>query len=224
MKRVLHLTEDGSHTLFATDMDEPYHSVRGAIRESKHVYIEQGLAELKKESVSILEIGLGTGLNLLLSLCDARFADKDIAYYAVEKFPLVEKEYRALNYPDLIGDCEPGLFQRIHECPWEQNIVLREGFNLFKHRADFREMRLPGSYDLVYFDAFAPDKQPELWSLAVFKKIGSRMNPGGILVSYTAKGSVRRNLKTIGFDVQKVPGPPGKREMIRAIKTGLGGV
>jgi tRNA U34 5-methylaminomethyl-2-thiouridine-forming methyltransferase MnmC len=141
-----------------------------------------------------------------------------VHYQAVEKYPLLPSEYSGLNYETLIEDLPEGILQKIHEAPWEIKVELSYGFSLFKEKTDIRTMHASGPFDLVYFDAFAPDKQPELWTTEVFGLIAQITNPGAILVTYSSKGMVRRALIDCGFQVFKVPGPPGKREMIRAVR------
>jgi len=218
MERILRITGDGSHTIFQKALNEPYHSAHGALQESQHVFINQGLHNVKATSVRILEIGFGTGLNALLTLSEALLQKLVIYYHAVEKYPLIESEYTLLNYEELIDGLPEGILQRIHSFPWEKPVKISERFTLYKEKADFRSMSLPTKFNLVYFDAFSPGKQPELWSSDVFGAVAKSAEPGCILVTYSAKGSVRRTLDSCGFDVTKVAGPPGKREMIRAIK------
>ncbi|MEN8202145.1 MAG: tRNA (5-methylaminomethyl-2-thiouridine)(34)-methyltransferase MnmD [Bacteroidota bacterium] len=218
MKRSLRLTEDGSHTLYLNDLEEPYHSMHGAIQESRHVFIIQGFKSLAKSKLHILEIGLGTGLNLLLSYQESKKEGIGVHYHAVEKFPLIPAEFSGLNYETLLEGLPEGLLQQIHTAPWEHEIDLSSDFSLYKEQSDFRSMNPKGPFDLVYFDAFAPEKQPELWTSEVFSVLGRLTNPGAILVTYSSKGIVRRALKDCGFQVKKVPGPPGKREMIRAVR------
>ena len=218
MKRSLTITEDGSHTMFAQGFNEPYHSMHGALRESMHVFIKQGLLTVNVRSVRILEIGFGTGLNAVLSLRAANQNKVDIYYHSIEKYPLKESEYSLLNYENFIDGLPEGTLHQMHSCPWEQAVQISKRFTLFKEKADFRTMRPPPQINLVYFDAFSPDKQPELWSSEVFGIIADTAEKGAVLVTYSAKGSVRRTLDSCGFEVRKVAGPPGKREMIRAIK------
>jgi len=218
MKRSLRMTEDGSHTLYLSALEEPYHSMHGAIQESRHVFINQGFNWVSKNNISILEIGMGTGLNLILSYRESKKKGIRVHYHGIEKYPLLPSEYSGLNYETLIEDLPVGLLRKIHETPWGINMDLSEDFILFKEQTDIRSMRPKGLFDLIYFDAFAPDKQPELWSTEVFGQIARLANPGAILVTYSSKGTVRRALNDCGFKVSKVPGPPGKREMIRAVR------
>ncbi len=216
MNRELRITEDGSHTIYLTDIDEPYHSIHGAIQESTHVFIEQGFRQVVRSPIHILEMGLGTGLNLLLTLAASENKGIKVFYHAVEKYPLKKEEYRELNYEKMIANVPRGTLKAIHESPWNKTFSLTESFQLFKEKADIRAMEPGDGFDLVYFDAFAPAKQPELWSDAVFSKVYCYMNRDALLVTYTSKSTVRRTMESCGFRVEKVPGPPGKREMIKA--------
>jgi len=218
MERELRITEDGSHTMFVKGLDEPYHSTHGALQESLHVFIKQGMLSIKQSSVRILELGFGTGLNALLTLRESLPLNLEIYYHAVEKYPLQESEYKSLNYEKLVDLLPKGTLHKIHSCPWGEAVQISERFTLYKEEADFRAMKLPQNINLVYFDAFSPDKQPELWTPEVIGAIGEECDPGAILVTYSSKGVIRRTLNACGFDVHKVAGPPGKREIIRAIK------
>lgn len=216
MKRELRLTEDGSFTIYVPEMDEPYHSIHGAIQESRHVFIGHGLQSLDLPKLRILEIGFGTGLNALLTLVEAGNRGLTVDYHAVEKYPLLEKEYSSINFEALVKGVQPGTFKKLHEVIWEEPVAINDYFTLFKEETDVRSMSPGGNFDLVYFDAFAPQKQAHLWTEEVFRSLSCFVKPGGVLVTYTCKGSVRRALISCGFEVVKVPGPPGKREMIRA--------
>ena len=218
MERSLRMTDDGSHTLYVDKLDEPYHSTHGALQESMHVFIEQGLLTLSKPKLNILEMGFGTGLNALLTMHFARQGKQEVHYHAVEKYPLSKAEYSQLNFEQLMDGAPTGFLNLIHDAEWEKSIQISDGFSLFKEQADFRSMNLPRDFDLVYFDAFSPDKQPELWSTEVFATIAKSTRKGAVLVSYSSKGIVRRTLTSCGFNIKKVPGPPGKREMIRAVR------
>ena len=218
MIRELRITEDGSHTIFLKDLAEPYHSIHGSIQESMHVFINQGFGLTRHSPVHILEIGLGTGLNALLTLSESEKRGIEVIYHAVEKYPLLPEEFKELNFEKFIPDIPAGSLLAIHEGPWQQDFNLSSNFRLYKELTDIRSMKPGGKFDLVYFDAFAPDKQPELWSEEVFTQVAGCMNPRAILVTYAAKGSVRRTMKACGLQVEKVPGPPGKREMIRAAR------
>ena len=218
MERSLMMTEDGSHTMFINGMDEPYHSTHGALQESMHVFIKEGLQRAEHTSLRILELGFGTGLNALLTLKESISEDLNIYYHAVEKYPLAESEYTLLNYEKVIDSCPEGVLLRMHNSPWGKPVKMTGHFTLYKENADFRSMNLPLHFNLIYFDAFSPEKQPELWSKDIFDTISKVSDPGAILVTYSSKGAVRRTLNECGFNVHKVPGPPGKREMISAVK------
>jgi tRNA U34 5-methylaminomethyl-2-thiouridine-forming methyltransferase MnmC len=218
MERSLRLTEDGSHTLYADKLDEPYHSTNGALQESMHVFIEQGLYAKAKPGLRILELGFGTGLNAILTMRYANQANLEIHYHAVEKYPLEKAEYSQLNFEQVIEGVPEGCLNLMHDAEWETTVRLSDRFTLYKEEADFRSMNPPGHYDLVYFDAFSPDKQPELWSADVFSTIQKSTRRGAVLVTYSSKGLVRRTLISCGFTVEKIPGPPGKIEMIRATR------
>lgn len=218
MERSLMMTEDGSHTMFMNGMDEPYHSTHGALRESMHVFIKEGLQRTEQTTLRILELGFGTGLNALLTLKESILKNLNIYYHAIEKYPLTESEYALLNYEKVIDMCPEGAFLQMHNSPWGKPINMTDNFTLYKENSDFRSMKLPSHFNLIYFDAFSPDKQPELWTKNIFDTISKVSDPGAILVTYSSKGTVRRTLSACGFNVHKVAGPPGKREMIRAVK------
>jgi len=218
MERKLMITEDGSHTMFVNGLDEPYHSTHGALQESSHIFIKHGLHTIERNSVRILELGFGTGLNALLTFIESILLDLDIYYHTVEKYPLADSEYKQLNFEKLVQQSPKGLLHQLHSCPWGESVQVSERFTLYKEKADFRSMNPPSNINLVYFDAFSPDKQPDLWTSAIFGCIAQHTDPGAILVTYSSKGLVRRALTSSGFEVSKVAGPPGKREMIRAIK------
>ncbi len=215
-KPVLIKTDDGSHTLSLPSAGETYHSRFGAIRESRHVFINNGLLVSEKDPLHILEIGFGTGLNALLTLQETEDTVRRIHYTALERYPVPLEIVSRLNYCNLLNiDCER--FLRMHTLPWGKESSLTDRFSLLKIQDDLLTSHLPGHYDLIYFDAFSAAAQPEMWTPEIFSKIGSAMTQGAILVTYAAKGSVRRALQQTGFRVERLPGPPGKREMIRAI-------
>lgn len=199
-------------------MDEPYHSIHGALQESMHVFIKRGLLKTGQTSLRILELGFGTGLNALLTLRESNLQNRIVYYHAVEKYPLIFQEYNQLNYEDVIDSCPKGMLLAMHDSPWNIPVKITEQFTLYKEESDFRSMDLPSHFNLIYFDAFSPDKQPELWTAEIFEHISKVSDPGAILVTYSSKGSVRRALESCGFTVNKVEGPVGKREMIMAIK------
>lgn len=220
MKRQLIETEDGSHSFYLPELDEHFHSTHGAIQESQHVYIEAGLKQISKNKVHIFEAGFGTGLNALLSIVESDKSGQNIHYYGIEKYPLTQEEYTRLNYSNLTGfDCQP-TFLSMHECQWEKPLKLTANFQFTKIKNDLTTFSFDAFpfFDLVYYDAFAPNKQGNVWDKAIFKRIYEHCAPGAILVTYCARGEVRRTLQTVGFRTERIPGPPGKREMLRAIK------
>jgi tRNA U34 5-methylaminomethyl-2-thiouridine-forming methyltransferase MnmC len=218
------VTGDGSHTLHVPGLQENYHSVYGAIAESRHIFINAGLNFIiqKNKRVKILEIGFGTGLNALLTMIESALTGIHIDYWSLELHPLPEEVLSKLNYPEMIDF--PGatdFFRQIHSCPWNMEVQLSDNFHLNKIHVSLSDYQ-PGKeeYDLVYFDAFGPDVQPEIWSQEVFIKMAMALKINGILVTYSTKGTVKRNLKSAGFTIEKLPGPRGKREILRAVKSG----
>lgn len=217
-------TNDGSHSLRHESLQETYHSTHGAVQESLHVFIHHGvhhlIAQAHKPSLSILEIGFGTGLNALLTLRESIATQTRLSYTTVEKFPLSWALVNNLNYPAQVKmDRSDFYFQQLHEAKWEQDVSIAETFMLKKINLDIlSDEWTPPSVDIVFFDAFAPSKQPDLWQLPVLEKIVQAILPGGVFVTYCAQGQLKRNLRSIGLIVESLPGPPGKREMVRALK------
>lgn len=205
-------TADGSDTLRHPVTGETYHSSRGALGESLHVFIENGLKAVPGKEISVLEMGFGSGLNAWLTLDHARHNGLSVDYTAVELYPVPSEIAALLNYTT-----DP-IFIALHNAPWEEPTEMCPGFRLTKKQADFASSEFTRKFDVVYFDAFAPDTQPELWTAAVFSQLRNAIKPGGILVTYSAKGSVKRALRETGFDVHRLPGALGKRHMLRAIK------
>ncbi len=217
----IQLTADGSHTLFIPELDEHYHSVNGAIQESKHVFIDAGLHQVEKEKINILEIGFGTGLNTFLTLLDTLSSGKRIDYITLEAYPLKDSITEKLNYSSHFSDIDKNLFTDLHSAEWEKETIITSSFFLTKIEADFTIFdfsRFEHTFDLIYFDAFAPDKQPQMWTQPLFDKLYRVTAESGILTTYCAKGAVRRMLQQAGYRVERLPGPPGKREMLRAVK------
>lgn len=214
----LQLTADGSHTLYLPEIDEHYHSVNGAIQESRHVFISAGLHLLKKGEIRLLEIGFGTGLNAFLTLLEAEKRGLQILYHTFERFPLDAPLVEKLNYGKQIDAEKNELFLRLHRAEWNSPVAITDTFVLHKIKADCNESILPNEIDLIYFDAFAPEKQPEMWNEELFDKLYAATSAGGLLTTYCAKGAVRRMMKRAGYSVERIPGPPGKREMLRALK------
>jgi tRNA U34 5-methylaminomethyl-2-thiouridine-forming methyltransferase MnmC len=217
MNRSIIVTGDGSSTLYVPGLDEHYHSVHGALSESMHVFIGNGLNRIAKDPISILEIGFGTGLNACLTFDKLKGSDRRVYYESWEKYPLTEAEYEELNYTRLDG-LDESLFRSISGAPWNQEVQIYPNGFLKKIEADIMSFTSDRYFDLVYFDAFGPDCQPDLWTADVFTSISSRQLPGSILTTYSVKGIVRRNLAEAGYQVKKVPGPKGKREITLATK------
>jgi tRNA U34 5-methylaminomethyl-2-thiouridine-forming methyltransferase MnmC len=214
------VTGDGSTTIFNSDFNEHYHSTFGAITESKHVFIEHGFHFLTKDPVTVFEVGYGTGLNAYLTCLDAKHNKRSVTYYAIEKFPLEKPILSALNFPGLLvtEEADKRIFTLLHEAEWEKTVVITGTFTLFKIKADLYTFHPGFIADVIFFDAFAPDRQPEMWTSEIFRVLYDTLNPGGILTTYCVKGQVKRSMKEAGFRVEKLPGPPGKREMLRAVK------
>ncbi len=212
MEHILQQTADGSATLFVPGLDEHYHSVKGARTESVHVFIDMGLRACPVAAPRVLEVGFGTGLNALLTWDEAERARRPVFYTTLELYPLRLDEALSLGYG--------GRLRALHEAEWEREVLLSPCFTLCKRQADFTTLPLPaGAFDVVYFDAFAPDKQPAMWTEERFAALFAALSPGGILATYCAKGEVRRRLQRAGFCVERLPGPPGgKREILRARK------
>lgn len=214
-------TRDGSHTLYVPHLDEHYHSTYGAITESRHVFMDAGLlCRIEGPEVSVLEIGFGTGLNALLTCIIARDKQVKVTYHALEKFPVEMTLVEKLNYASMlpqVPDAE-SLFAGIHKASWNETAILHPFFYLHKMQDDLADFHPEFEYDLVFFDAFAPEKQPEMWTQDIFNRLYKNLGPDGILTTYCVKGTVKRMLKTAGFRIEKLPGPPGKREMLRGTK------
>lgn len=219
MRRKIIKTADGSHTIRIEQWDEQYHSKHGAISESYHVFIENGFKCVNKNNIAILEMGFGTGLNALISLIKAHKMFLQIKYTAVEAYPVTQEEWQGLNYADQLNALQyDEHFQLMHNSPWEKAIQITDRFTLTKLRADMALVRMEEEFNLIYFDAFGYRVQPELWDLEVFRNMYKSLKEDGILVTYAAKGVVRRNMQAVGFKVERLPGPPGKREMLRGRK------
>ena len=219
MEREIIRTKDGSTTIHIKDWDECYHSKHGAIQEAQHVFIKNGLALYQNQSVSILEIGFGTGLNAFITYLESKKLDLEINYVGVEAYPVSISELSAMNYvSELNEDDKNAIFNLFHESNWEEKVVIDPFFTITKRQQFFEEITDCEQYDLIYFDAFGYRVQPDLWSTSIFKKMHTALRPGGKLVTYAARGVVKRSMIEVGFTVEKLPGPPGKREMFRATK------
>jgi tRNA U34 5-methylaminomethyl-2-thiouridine-forming methyltransferase MnmC len=211
-------TSDGSHTVYVPELNEHYHSIHGAVQESTLVYIKNGLEFCETNPVNIFEVGFGTGLNVLLTATSGSDKNRRIYYTSVEKYPLPEKLIRTLNHWKFTGDKGKKIFDKIHNSGWGSSERITKNFYLKKIKCDLIPDHIEGNFNLIYFDAFGPEKQPEIWTGSVFEKISKVTVQGGIFVTYSARGEIKRLLKANGFKVDLLPGPPGKREMIRAIK------
>lgn len=214
-------TADGSHSLLNTELNETYHSVHGAVQESNHVFIKNGLDFFCNRSainpVRIFEMGFGTGLNALLTIYRASEIRRQIHYTTLETNPVPEAVWGQLNYTHSPESRK--IFETLHEADWSKDISVSKDFTLLKINASLREFELhPLEFDLIYYDAFAPSKQPELWEFSILKKVTDAIHANGILVTYCAKGQVKRDLKAMGMHIETLPGPPGKKEMVRATK------
>jgi tRNA U34 5-methylaminomethyl-2-thiouridine-forming methyltransferase MnmC len=216
-------TQDGSHSLLSQAYGVSYHSKYGAIQESVHVFIQAGLYPLllSRKELAILEVGLGTGLNALLTLHETQQQGFRVSRYeAIEAHPISIDQATALNYPAQLSENSAlaELFRYMHSCSWEEAVAITPLFTLVKRHAQLQDMAFAPSFDLVFYDAFAPSAQPELWTQETLSIVCAALKPGGVLVTYCAKGEVKRHFKALGLKVESLPGPPGKREMIRAVK------
>ncbi|MBT1702633.1 tRNA (5-methylaminomethyl-2-thiouridine)(34)-methyltransferase MnmD [Chryseosolibacter indicus] len=218
------VTADGSNSLLNVQLNETYHSQHGAIQESNHVFINNGfhhlLNKIDQKQLRIFEVGFGTGLNALLTLQQVVKSAIEVKYTSIEAFPLERSIWEKLNYAEVPGLYE--YFHKIHACAWNEDIEIVPQFKLKKLSAFLEQTVLqPESYDLVYFDAFAPNKQREMWAPAILEKVAASLAYNGVFVTYCAKGQLKRDLKSIGLEVETLPGPPGKKEMVRATKRTL---
>jgi tRNA U34 5-methylaminomethyl-2-thiouridine-forming methyltransferase MnmC len=222
MKRILKITGDGSPTIYLPELDEHYHSVHGAVQEAKHVFIKNGLSEFKhKQSIQILEIGFGTGLNALLTCLESiNNPNLQINYKGIESDPLSLNELNSIDYSHQIdNELTAEIYSKIISCEWEKETSLLKNFRLTKINTRLQEMdELPNHFDLIYYDAFGPRAQEEMWDASCFHPLYNSLKSGGLLVTYCAQGQFKRNLKQIGFRVEARQGPPGKREMTLAWK------
>lgn len=216
MKREIITTSDGSTTIHLPDWNEQYHSKHGAIQEAKHVFIKNGLNVISSDKISILEVGFGTGLNCFITFLKT---GKKIDYVGVEAYPVDENEIEKMNYvAELSAEKHQSIFTSIHGVSWEETHKITPNFSLTKRKQFFKDITDRNTFDLIYFDAFGARVQPELWTEIIFQKMHDALKVNGILVTYSAKGSVRRAMQSVGFSVERLEGPPGKREMLRAIK------
>lgn len=222
MERQVIITADGSSTIYLPEWDEPYHSKHGAIQEAYHVFIKHGLNYLFEQDynqISILEIGFGTGLNAFITYIESEKLNISIDYYGVEAYPVSAEHIGKMNYvTELKAEEKASFFEKLHQVSWEESHKMTPHFLLTKQSKFFSDINDQNKFNIIYFDAFGARVQPELWTETIFQKMYEALKPDGILVTYSAKGSVRRAMQAVGFGVEKLPGPPGKREMLRACK------
>lgn len=225
-QRIIQLTEDGSHTISIPELNITYHSKHGAIQESMHVFIKEGLQKLLSKNLfgndeifNILEVGFGTGLNAFLSLNEAILQNKKIFYQCIEPYPLLIDEAKKLNYPSALNSQFEKYFLQLHECRWDKEVLIQPLFLFEKFKTQLQDFSTNKKFHLIYFDAFDPNAQPEMWTENIFKKMFDMLCTNGMLVTYCSKGIVRRAMQATGFSVEKLKGPAGKREIVRAIKS-----
>lgn len=223
MKRNIIKTSDGSATIYLPEWNEHYHSKHGALQEAQHVFIKTGfyhfIEKHAPKNLSILEIGFGTGLNAIITYFEAQKSGVVVEYTGVEAYPVSSEELKALNYVELFSEGDASeVFGKINGGAWEKYIRISPFFDLQKKQMFFKDIASEEEFDLIYFDAFGPRVQPDLWTEEIFFKMFQALRSGGVLVTYSAKGDVRRAMQAVGFTVERLPGPPGKREMLRASK------
>jgi tRNA U34 5-methylaminomethyl-2-thiouridine-forming methyltransferase MnmC len=219
MKRELRETADGSMTIYLPEIDEHYHSYHGALQEAIHVFIKNGITCFADkfstiQEISVFELGLGTGLNALLTALWANDNNRNVNYFGLEAFPVEADMNLQMNYHNLISnDLATVYFTKIIEDEWEKSVVISERFQIKKMEETIQNLTISDQFDIIYFDAFGPRAQEEMWNFEILQKTTSMLNPGGLFVTYCAKGQLKRDLKTLGLNVETLPGPPGKREM-----------
>jgi tRNA U34 5-methylaminomethyl-2-thiouridine-forming methyltransferase MnmC len=219
LKREILTTSDGSTTIHLPEWNECYHSKHGAIQEAEHVFIKNGLSLFQNKSVAILEIGFGTGLNAFITFLESIKLNQTVDYVGVEAYPVAAEEVLAMNYvAELHAATDKAIFEQMHQSNWNEEVILNSNFTLTKRQQFFGEIADFEQFDLIYFDAFGYRIQPELWSTAIFGKMYNALKNKGVLVTYAARGVVKRSMIEVGFTVEKLAGPPGKREMFRARK------
>lgn len=220
MKRKVITTSDGSTSIEMEEWGETYHSIHGAIQEARHVYIERGFDKIDKPVIKVLEMGFGTGLNAFLTLVEARKKDKKVEYHSIEAFPVTEEESSVLDFSALYDTKEDELlFKQMHQCSWDESNAITPDFILHKIHSTFEEAVVNQCFfDVVYFDVFGYQFQPDLWSVEIFQKVYDALDDTGVLVTYACRGPIKRAMKEVGFTTEKVEGPPGKREMLVAYK------
>ncbi len=213
------VTADGSHTAINEELDKPYHSIHGAYQESQRVYIELGLLDafdkFAEPELYIFEMGFGTGLNALLTAREAQTHQRRVVYYAIDAYPMAVNDTCQLNYDTLLGT---SYLSKLHESPWNEPIAINPYFTLIKHEGRLQDFHTSDRFHIIYYDAFAPTAQPELWETEIFRQMAHLLLPGGMLTTYCSKSYVQRNMRTAGLTVEKHPGPHGKRDILRAVK------
>lgn len=220
LERKIITTLDGSTTIQIVDWNECYHSKNGAIQEALHVFIKNGLFLLEKKSVSVLEIGFGTGLNAFVTYLEAQKNNLSIDYVGIEAYPVSDEEAFAMNYVSALeASSHEKEFELMHKSPWEEKCLISANFYLTKKQQLFQEIDFTNQFDIIYFDAFGYQVQPELWSTEIFARMFKSLKQNGILVTYAARGVIKRSLIEVGFKVKKFEGPPGKREMMVAFRS-----
>jgi tRNA U34 5-methylaminomethyl-2-thiouridine-forming methyltransferase MnmC len=216
--RYIKTSDDGSNTIYNDEIDEHYHSHFGAITESKHIFIQAGMQHFVSNEIRILEIGFGTGLNALLALDEAIKSKRHTYYETIELFPLDLNIIAQLNYPGIVNFSLSNDFMQMHQCKPGELLEINPYFSFRKIHGDALKAEFSGNFNVIFFDAFSPEKQPELWSHSVFEKLSKHLESNGILTTYCVKGMVKRTLKELGFKIELLPGPPGKRHILRGIK------
>ena len=220
MEKKIIKTSDGSSSVYIPEWDENYHSKHGAIQEAYHVFIKNGLDLFEDGStISILEMGLGTGLNCMISYLESKKRNLSLDYLGLEGYPLDIEMILELNHlQQLQAEKESNVYHKMLTVDWNNKHQITDHFSLTKEQVLFEDFQKRSFADLIYFDAFGARVQPELWTEAIFKKMYEALNENGVIVTYSAKGSVRRAMQTVGLEVERLPGPPGKREMLRGRK------
>jgi tRNA U34 5-methylaminomethyl-2-thiouridine-forming methyltransferase MnmC len=211
-------TDDNSNSLYSEYFKEHYHSIHGAINESNHIFIQSGLLYSNLKTINVFEVGFGTGLNAFLSFIEGKNQDIHINYCSIEKFPISIEIAQELNFAKMISTAHQDIFMELHNSDWNEEIEIDKSFTFKKIHSDFNDYHFIEKYDIIYFDAFSPETQPELWSKEVFDKIYNSLNTNGILTTYSSKGIVKNNLRDVGFTVKRLKGPIGKRHILRATK------
>lgn len=219
MKREIILTSDGSKSIYLPELDENYHSGHGALQEARHIFIENGLKSVTPNPLRIFEMGFGTGLNTFLSFIEAFNSGRQIEYTGIEAYPVESELIRELNYAQLIDKSLEKYFNELHNSAWDVPVLIHPNFVLTKIQKKIEDFAVTeAKFDLIYFDAFGPRAQAEMWDISILEKMYAILDRKGVLVTYCAKGQFKRDLKALGFIVESLPGPPGKREMTKAVK------